>query len=338
MALRQRLGGYEILGRIARGSTADVSVAVAARGDDDIAARARERIGVDRRVVLKHLYPHLATDEGFLRMFVDEVRLMARFRHRHIVGVLDLDEDDGTCFAVLELVDGPSAAAALRVQARRHETRGHGLPPEVAVAIAADVAEALVALHALTDADTQAPLELVHRDVTPHNVLVGRDGVVKLTDFGIARSLVGRRHGVLVSKDTTAGARKGRTSYLAPEILLGRHQAIDHRVDLYALGATLWCLLCGAPPYVADNDVALVDAIVRGPVPRLRACTGAHHDDDLDPLLASLLAKEPEARPHDAAAVAEALRSWLHARHIETTAVVADAVGALGLPSLAIAT
>jgi len=161
---------------------------------------------------------------------------------------------------------------------------------------------------------------------------------VKLADFGIARSMVGRRRGVLATKDTTAGARKGRASYLAPEIVSGRRQVIDHRVDLYGLGATLWCALCGTPPYVADDDVALVDAIVRGAVPLLREHIGDEADDELASVVASLLAKDPEARPTNAAVVARALRQWLEARSVDGTAIVADAVRALGLPSLATAT
>jgi eukaryotic-like serine/threonine-protein kinase len=336
----QRLGGYQVLGRVARGSTADIFLAIAASGDDVSAARARERVGVGRRVALKRLYPHLASDEGFVRMFLDEARLMARLRHRHIARVLDLDEDDETYFAVLELVDGPSAAAALRVRARRRGLPTCGLPREAAVAIAAAVADALVVVHALTDDDTGAPLGLVHRDVTPHNVLVARDGAVKLVDFGIAHSMVGRHRGVLTTKETTAGGRRGRTSYVAPELVRAspdRVDALDGRADLYALGATLWCLLCGAPPFVADNDVALLEAIARQPAPRLRDVAVGDDDEVLEALLAALLAKDPTDRPRSAADVAASLRAWLRARDVDAAAVVADTVGALSLPSLATA-
>jgi serine/threonine protein kinase len=341
---RQRLGGYEVFGRVARGSTADVFVAVAAGGDDVAAALARERVGAGKRVALKRLYPHLASDESFARMFLDEARLMARLRHRHIARVFDLDEDDETYFAVLELVDGPSAAAALRVRARQRGTPIGGLPRAAAVAIAAAVADALVVVHTLTDDDTGAPLELVHRDVAPHNVLVGRDGAVKLVDFGIACTRIGRLSGTLTAKQTTAGSRQGRPSYAAPELLRASPYHIDRlddRADLYALGATLWCLVCGAPPFVADNDVALLDAIARQPVPRLRDVAlgddDDDDDDDLDALLNALLAKDPADRPHSAKDVAASLRAWLRARDVDATAVVADTVGALALPSLATA-
>jgi len=340
MSERPRIGGYEVLGRIARGSTADVFLATPHLGGDDTpAAVVLGFVGAGRRVALKRLYPHLALDEDFLRMFVDEVQLMSRFRHEHIVQVHDLDEDGETCFAVLELVDGPSLSAALRVRARRFPgVRAVGLPAEVAVAVVAAVADALVAVHALTDARTGEPLVLVHRDVNPQNILVGRDGAVKLADFGVARSAVGRRSGTLKTKETTAGARKGKASYLAPEQILGRHpldpaRPVDQRADLYALGATLWCLLTGTPPFTAESEVALFDAVLQAPTPRLRD-VAADADADLDALLASLLARTPDERPADAVVVRAALQAWLAARGVDASAAVAAAVVDLGLPSL----
>ncbi len=343
MSERPRIGGYDVLGRIARGSTADVFLATPHPGGDDTpAAVVLGLVGAGRRVALKRLYPHLAIDEDFVRMFVDEVQLMSRFRHEHIVQVHDLDEDKETCFAVLELVDGPSLSAALRVRARRFPGGVHtGLPAEVAVAVSAAVADALIAVHDLTDARTAEPLELVHRDVNPQNILVGRDGAVKLADFGVARSVIGRRSGTLTTKETTAGSRKGKASYLAPEQILGRHpldpaRPIDQRADLYALGATLWCLLTGAPPFVAESEVALFDTVLQAPTPRLRELEDNRlaTDADLDALLQTLLARSPDDRPENAMTVRTALRDWLGARNIDPTAVVAAAVVDLGLPSL----
>lgn len=338
MTTASRLGGYDILGRIARGSTADVFLATPHLGDDTPAAVVLGLVAAGRRVVLKRLYPHLAADEDFVRMFVDEVQLMSRFRHPHVLAVHDLDDDGGDAFfAVLELVDGPSAQGALRLQARRLKRPIAGLDVNAAVAIAAGVADALVAVHALRDARTNEPLELVHRDVTPHNVLLGRDGAVKLADFGVARSVVGRRSGTLTTRETTGGARRGKASYLSPEQILGRHPSdptrpIDQRSDLYALGATLWCLLTGRPPFVADSEVALFDAVLQQETPRL----GDEGIDDpiLEGLLSSLLARDPERRPRSAVDVAATVQGWLQERRIEPAQAVADAVVALGLPSL----
>jgi len=332
------LGGYRILGRIARGSTADIFLAEPHLGGDDTpAALVLGLVPPGKRVALKRLYPHLAADEDFVRMFVDEVQLMSRFKHPHILGVHDLDDDGDSFFAVLELVDGPSLSAALRLHARQPGA-APGLGVAVAVAAAAAVAKALDAVHSLVDANSGTPLALVHRDVNPQNVLVGRDGAVKLADFGVARSVSGRTSGVLVSRETTGGTRKGKASYLSPEQVLGRHptrpdQPIDQRSDLYALGATLWCLLTGRPPFVADSEVALFDTVLSAPTPVL-ADVGIH-EPAIATLLTALLDKDPDSRPPNAAIVAAELQGWLAARGIAGATTIAEAVMRLGLPSLA---
>jgi serine/threonine-protein kinase len=279
-----------------------------------------------RRVALKRLYPHLAADEDFVRMFVDEVQLLSRFTHPHILGLLDIDDEGETYFAVLELVDGPSLSAALRL------TPPRALPPPVAVAVATAVADALVAVHGLADERTGAPLALVHRDVNPMNVLVGRDGAVKLADFGVAHSTALRVSGVLKTKETTAGTRKGKASYLAPEQIVGR--AVDARADLYALGATLWALLTGQPPFVAERDVDLFGVVQHAPAPRLLDRAAFAHEHELGELIAALLEKDPAARPERAAVVRDALDGWLRSRAIDGPAAVAGFVRGLGLPSL----
>jgi serine/threonine protein kinase len=318
------VGRYAVLGRIARGGTSDVLLAV---------PRADPR---GPRVVLKTLYPHLADDDEFVRMFVDEVRLMALLRHRGIVEVYDLDEDGDTCFAVLELVDGPSVSAALRLLRRS----GGVFPVDAAVAVAARVAEALQVVHDLRDPGTGEPLALVHRDVAPANVLVGRDaagrGVVKIADFGVAKSALGRRSGLLSSRETQAGLKKGRASLLAPEQVMA--EVVDQRTDLWALGVTLWTMLVGSPPFVGAGDADLFDAILHAPLPRLvdarRAAGPVEHDRlaALQDLLDALLARPPTARPDSAALVAERLRAIAPADREDDA--VAAVVTSLGLPSL----
>lgn len=320
------VGHYSVLGRIARGGTSNV-----------LLAYPRDRPQAPR-VVLKRLYSHLAENEDFVHMFVDEVRLMSLLHHRGVVSVYDLDDDGESFFAVLELVDGPSVAAALRL-------RDDGVfPAEAAVAVAARVAEALHVVHELVDPDRGEPLHIVHRDVAPANVLLGVDaggrGVVKIGDFGVARSTAGRRSGLLSARDTQAGLRKGRASTMSPEQVMGRD--IDRRTDLWALGVTLWTMLVGAPPFRSDDEAHLLDAITHAPTPRLseaRAAAGLQRDPlvariapRLELLLTQLLAKDKVARPSTAAVVADELRALVPAEREDD--VVATLVRSLGLPSL----
>jgi serine/threonine-protein kinase len=321
------VGRYAVLGRIARGGTSNVLLAVP-----------RDNPNAPR-VVLKRLYTHLAENEEFVRMFVDEVRLMALLRHRGVVDVIDLDEDGETFFAVLELVDGPSVSAALRLL----KEAGARCPVDAAVAVAARVAEALQVVHALRDPDSGEPLDLVHRDVAPQNVLVAVDGrgqgVVKIADFGLARSAAGRKSGLMASRDTQAGWKKGRASLLAPEQVKG--SVVDQRADLWALGVTLSTMIVGAPPFAGAVDADLFDAILHAPTPRLldaRRDVAAIDDADHERLLAvqvlldELLDKDAAARPPSAAAVAARLRAIVPADNED--AAVAALVASLGLPSL----
>lgn len=308
--MTQQLGRYAVLGRLARGSTADIWLAI----PDDTR--------LPRRVVLKQLYPHLADNDDFVRMFLDEVTLQARFAHPHIVRAFDLDDNDSGPFAALGLVDGPNAATALRLH------KGP-LPVDVVVRVGVAVAAALHAVHTHRH-DDGTPLLLSHRDVTPENILLGRDGQVRLTDFGVARSNVGRSAGVLVSKETTAGTRKGKSLYLAPEQVLGHVDAIGPATDLYALGATLWCLLVGRPPFSRQyGDVALFDAIVDVGAAELRTCV-PDVDADLAELVDTLLQRRVVDRPASALVVQQQLQAMLRT----DTDVVGPFVTGLGLPSL----
>lgn len=321
--MTSRLGRYTVLGRLAKGSTADVLLAIPDPG---------HLVGRPRRVVLKRLYPHVATDELLVRMFVDELQLLARFDDDGIVRVYDLDiagndsDGDPDYFAVLELVDGPSLSAAQRLHARTQ-----AFPVDVAVAIVARIARALAVVHALPDVDG-TPLQLVHRDVTPDNILLDRDGRVLLADFGLARSVVGRDSGTLVSKETTAGTKKGKASWRAPEQLLGPSSSTGAHTDLYALGATLWSLLAGRPPFSRElGDVALFEAIAHGPTPRLRDVVDGI-DPGLDDLCAQLMHKDPQQRPQHADDVVTALSPW--STSSDDRARIAAFVQSLGLPSL----
>ena len=324
------IAGWEVLGRIARGSTADVLLARPDLSGEVTPAALSLGLapvsgGLDQRVVLKRLYPHLAANEEFVRMFVDEIRLMSLLRHDGVVDVFDLDEDDDSFYAVLELVDGPSLSAAVRLHQKQ---TGHAnVDVEFAAAVVARVCAALDVVHNAVDKDGVA-LELVHRDVNPQNVLLGRDDVVKLADFGVARSSVGRKNGVLAARDTNAGVLKGKASFLSPEQLKG--DQVDARADLFATGVTLYALLGGGLPFTGNSDVELLDAIVHNaPTPLSSLSSSSTLPKALSSLVASLLEKTPAQRPQTAREVREALLPF--AGGVD---VVGCFVRGLGLPSL----
>ncbi|MCK6552712.1 serine/threonine protein kinase, partial [Myxococcota bacterium] len=208
--------------------------------------------GFSRRVALKRLLEAHAADPALVDAFVDEANLTSHLHHANIVGVYDFGELDGRPFQILELVDGLDLA---EVQAGLR-TRGDAFPVEVALHVTAELAEALAYAHAASGADG-APLGLVHRDVTPENVLVSWAGDVKLTDFGIARAHERRAR-------TTVNVVKGKAPFLSPEQLRG--ELVDARADLFALGCLLHALVAGESP---TADEARRRAVVAGARPTL---------------------------------------------------------------------
>jgi serine/threonine protein kinase len=291
----ERIGPYEILGRIGRrGGSADILLA--------------ERGGT--RVAIKRLHDHLAEDEIFVRMFLDEARVMSLLPHENIVRVFDLGEDGASCYTAMELVDGPALSAVVKLAGP--------LPLDVLCAIGARVADALAFVHNARDPESGAALDLVHRDVAAPNILVSRDGDVKLTDFGVVRSRTARTLGILSSETTKGGVLKGRKSTMSPEQVLGK--AIDARADLFSLGVVLWECAMGRKLWDA-GALDVVDQIVNAPAPAL--------DSPIASLVAQLLEKDRDKRPANATEVATELR--MHAAPRES---LAKLVQSLGIPSL----
>jgi serine/threonine-protein kinase len=227
-------------------------------------------------------------------MFVDEVRIAGLIRHPNVVSIVDVGEDADGPFAVMEFVEGISVATLLGSET------AHPLPLEVALRIAIAVAEGLHAAHELVGPDG-ARLELVHRDVSPQNILVGFDGIARVTDFGVAKAL-GR------SSKTSTGILKGKLGYLAPEQL--RFEEPDRRADLFALGIVLFELLTGKRLYQSKETSDGPRRILNEPPPDL-----ADYRDDAEPelvaLLFELLAKDRAARPETAKVVARRLEAML---------------------------
>jgi serine/threonine-protein kinase len=185
--------------------------------------------GFRKRVALKRMLPHLTEEPEIVDAFAREARLASHLHHQHIAQTFDLGVIEGTYYIAMELVSGPT----LRQIMRQCESAAGAIPIEHAVDIALQVAGALDYAHNLAD-EHGKPLELVHRDVSPANIIVSGAGVVKLIDFGLAK--------VSSSRSTKVGILKGKLSYMAPEYTLGR---LDHRADLFALGVVLHEMLTG---------------------------------------------------------------------------------------------
>jgi serine/threonine-protein kinase len=240
----------------------------------------------------KRLRPHLVDDEAVRRMFLDEGRIAGLVRHPNVVSVVDVGEDDAGPYLVMDFVEGVSLADLVaRVVARRER-----VPIAVALRIALQIAEGLHAVHQLRGADGEL-LQLVHRDVSPQNVLLGFDGIARVTDFGIAKAL-GR------ASRTTTGVLKGKLGYFAPERL--RFEEPDQRADLFSFGVVLFEMLAGRRLYDGTDDVEGPRRILHEPPPDI-----TDERDDIEPelveLMFELLAKDRAHRPPDAGAVARRL-------------------------------
>jgi serine/threonine-protein kinase len=227
-----RIGEYEITSRLSEGGMATLFL-----------GRKAGAAPTDPPVAIKVIHEHLSEDWQFVRMFIDEALISVRLRHPNVVRVDELGEDDNVYFLAMEYVHGCSLAELLRAMGRR----GRRMRPEIAVWIAAQVASGLHAAHEMVGHDGQL-LGVVHRDVSPQNVLLSVDGEVKLLDFGIAKAK-GR------AERTEAGVIKGKVRYMSPEQAAGHD--FDRRVDIYALGVVLWEMLTMRRYIEGKNDVEI---------------------------------------------------------------------------------
>jgi serine/threonine-protein kinase len=206
--------------------------------------------GFSRTVAVKRLHPEYASDPEFVAMFLDEARLAARIRHPNVIPTLDVVAIKGELFLVMEYVHGESYARLLRAARERRVL----VPPDVTIAV---VRDALQGLHAAHEAKNERgePLGIVHRDVSPQNVLIGTDGQARVLDFGVAKA-IGR------VQTTREGQLKGKLAYMAPEQLLGH--PLDRQTDVYAAGVVLWEALSGERLFRAQNEAAIVAKVLEG--------------------------------------------------------------------------
>jgi hypothetical protein len=277
----RKLGRYEVLARLASGGMAGVYV-----------ARAIGVAGFERLFAIKVLHPHLAHEEEFISMFLDEARLAARIRHPNVVPTIDIsDTPDAGFYLVMEYIEGDHLGALLQ----KAWKLGKRLPFPVTLRVVVDALEGLAAAHNLTD-ESGRRLQLVHRDISPHNVMVSTDGVARITDFGVAKAEVRL-------STTREGQFKGKLAYMAPEH--ASNGDADQRSDLFSMAIILWESLAGRRLFRAENHAATLNKICLEPIPSLSSV-----DAGLalfDPLLAKALARDPNDRFQSAEEFAEAV-------------------------------
>lgn len=297
-----RLDRYELLCPLAYGGMASVWL-----------ARFGGRLGFERMVVIKMILPQYSQDPRFQEMFLDEARIASKIEHSNVARILDVGEDQGNYFIVMEWVDGDSLSKIVRAA----EARKEKIPAGVALRICADAAAGLHAAHELKDRDGTV-LGVVHRDVSPQNVLVGNNGATSIIDFGVAKARD------RVSQETSAGQLKGKIRYMAPEQALGK--PVDHRADVWAIGAILYELFTGNPPYDGANEVATLRKLTTEPPPKMPDT----FPEAIRAVVDKALGYEPEERFENALQLNLALEgAMVEIGEPTTTAIVSHYTGQL---------
>jgi eukaryotic-like serine/threonine-protein kinase len=252
--------------------------------------------GFGRTVAIKRLRSQFLTEPEMVQAFLDEARLATRIRHPNVVTTIDVVTKNGEVFLVMEYVDGEPLSGLYR----RSETQGRTIPPPVAVAV---VVGALRGLHAAHEAVSESgePLNIVHRDVSPHNILVGVDGLAQVLDFGIAKAL-GRQ------QTTRDGRIKGKFGYMAPEQLSGH--GVTRKTDVFAMGIVLWELLTGRRLFRGNDEAQTITRVLFGAV-AAPSTTLRSSPRELDPIVLRALERDPIKRFASAEEMAAALESVL---------------------------
>jgi serine/threonine protein kinase len=265
-----RLGKYQLLRRLATGGMAELFL-----------ARAVAMAGFEKLVVLKRILPQHAESEDFIKMFLTEARLAATLHHPNIVQVYDIGEEGGHFFFTMEWVQGQDLRKIVRA-ARKANT---AVPLEHVLHIIGGIAAALDHAHDKKDTDG-TPIGIVHRDVSPSNVLVTYDGAVKLVDFGIAKAAA-------FQSNTIAGTLKGKVPYMSPEQCRGEN--VDRRSDIFSIGTLLWEMTTGARLFAGDNEVAIINRVARADVPTPTSIR-SDYPPELEAIVMRALASDPEQR------------------------------------------
>jgi len=287
LSAEQAFGRYTLLKKLAQGGMAEVWLAK---------QRGIERF--EKKLVIKRILPKFAGDREFKEMFLNEARIAAQFSHPNIVQIYDMGEVGGSYYIAMEYVNGQDLGRVIR----RVQTLRQQIPLPIAIRIIALCCEGLYYAHTRAD-DTGRPLKVIHRDISPQNILVGFDGSVKLVDFGIAKA-------VDTAAMTKSGHIKGKLSYMAPEQPTSK--TIDHRVDIFAIGLTLYEMLSNTRPLKRSTDAATFMAALACKIPPLAYVSKVL--PELETIVMKAIAKDREARYADARQLGMALERYLVAQ------------------------
>jgi|CXWL01.1.fsa_nt_gi serine/threonine protein kinase len=290
----ETFGKYQLIKKLATGGMAEVWL-----------ARQTGIEGFNRHVVLKRILPHLAADPDFIQMFLNEAKIASRFNHPNIAQIYDLGERDGQYFITMEFVHGEDLGRVMR----KAWASGQWIASPLALRIVANCCEGLYYAHTRTD-ENGKPLRVVHRDISPQNILISFDGSVKLVDFGIAKAAD-------QASVTKMGAIKGKFAYMAPEQAGGK--ALDARTDIFAIGLVLYELLTGVRPLKRDSDLGTLQAALECAIDAPSVV--AEVSNGLDDVVMSALAKKAENRYRDARQFQMAIEEYLIGQRMVATSV-----------------
>ncbi|MES1204835.1 MAG: serine/threonine-protein kinase [Pseudomonadota bacterium] len=303
-----QFGKYTLYERIGRGGMADV-----------FKGRIRGPAGFERVFVVKRILPNLSDDPAFIKMFVEEAKMSARLNHPNIVQIFELGSVEGEFFISMEYVPGHDLSETMRAL-----WKSSGAPrPDLVAYVGREICRALAYAHGLTDEHGQH-LGMIHRDVSPSNVMLSTEGAVKLLDFGIAKALGD------TPEETKSGTLKGKYAYMAPEQT--ESDDVDHRIDIFAAGIVMHEVLTGRRLFKGQNDFQTIERVrrceVRPPSQLNPACPPA-----FDAILLRALSRDREDRFQTAAEMADALDEIVHAAHFtpqHLAAILRDTFGGDG--------
>ena len=282
IAKMDRIGPYLLHRKVARGGMAELFLADYVRED-----------GFRRKVAVKRILPHLAGNQNFIKMFTREARVAALLQHPNVVQIFDYGNIENAYFIAMEFIDGKNLGEVLKILNR-------GLPADIAIFIMSQICKGLDYSHSKKDDATGEPFKIVHRDISPQNLLISYQGEVKISDFGISKA---RSEPSL----TRAGVVKGKLAYLSPEQALG--EPIDHRADIYALGLVFYETLYGKRVYDFSNEVEAIRTIPTMNITPLKEAI-PNIPDELNRIVMTCLEKPIELRYQSAAAVHAELLSF----------------------------